>query len=471
MAHQQRDRRGGEAGVVGQRNNSGIILGMTTLNDLNGRLTAVIYTRKSTASDGKSTRDQERECRAWCDQQDIPVEEVFCDEGISASRYGKKIRSSWAAVKAYLRPGHILVCWESSRTARDLGEHINLRNLCSEHGVPLAYNGRIIDFTSSDDRFNAALDAMLAERESDRISERTLRGIRGALVDGTPHARPPWGYRRTGQRGQWDLDPVEAPRVREAAERVLAGESRRAVLRWLQSTGNAPASPSSFNRVLTNPQIAGQRVHRGKAVGKGTWEPIITLDQHRQLVAASVAGTVSPGPESKHLCSGIVKCGKCGRGVHYKIVAKGRKPLYACQRGCASRLAAIVDAEVEAAVLRRLANIDPADYSSESPEMVAAIRRIEELEAELAKFKAGAIAGDIDYDVYAGREKTIKAEIHSLRPRTVARTHDKPLTPENWKSGTLQERREVVRKLFDVKLPGRGARGNGEPVAIDITPR
>ncbi len=120
----------------------------------------------------------------------------FCDEGVSASKYSTKHRSAWAAVKAYLRPGHILVAWESPRTARDLGEHLNLRSLCDQYNIPVAYNGRVIDFTSGDDRFTAALDAILAERESAQMSERILRGVRGAAAVGAPHGRPPWGYRR-----------------------------------------------------------------------------------------------------------------------------------------------------------------------------------------------------------------------------------------------------------------------------------
>jgi site-specific DNA recombinase len=432
---------------------------MTTLQDLTTDLTAVIYTRKSTASDGKSTRDQERECRQWCERNNIPVEQVFCDEGISASKYSTKHRSAWADVKAYLRPGHILVAWESSRTARDLGEHLNLRSLCDQYNVPVAYNGRVIDFTSGDDRFTAALDAILAERESAQMSERILRGVRGAAAEGAPHGRPPWGYRRKDSaRPEWELDPVEAPRVREAVERALGGESRKSVLRWLQSTGYAPASPGALCRALLNPQIAGKRVHKGK-ISDGAWPAIITEDQHRQLVAAREAMPTPPGPESRHLCTGIARCGRCGQPVRYK----GSKGLYACPRGCAGRVAEVVDREVEKAVLRRLRNINPDDYGQEGPEVAAAVHRITELETDLAKWKAGAIAGDVDYDVYLGREKVIKAKIKELRPRTVPASRPDLLRPENWESGTLEERRTTVRALLDIKLLGRGV--------VEITPK
>ena len=83
---------------------------MIKLHELN----AVIYTRKSTASDGKSTADQERECRNWCDANKIHIAKRFRDEGKSASRYGTKTRDAWTELKAYLQPGHILVAWEAS---------------------------------------------------------------------------------------------------------------------------------------------------------------------------------------------------------------------------------------------------------------------------------------------------------------------------------------------------------------------
>ena len=59
------------------------------------------------------------------------------------------------------------------------------------------------------------------------------------------------------------------------------------------------------------------------------------------------------------------------------------------------------------------------------------MHRITQLETDLAKWKAGAIAGDVDYDVYIGREKAIKAKIKELRPRTVPAYRPDLLRPEN----------------------------------------
>jgi hypothetical protein len=246
--------------------------------------------------------------------------------------------------------------------------------------------------------------------------------------------------------------------VREAVERVLSGESRRSVLRWLRSTGYAPAAQSALSRALHNPQIAGKRIHNGNVVD-GAWPAIITEDQHRQLVSARKAMPAPPGPESRHLCTGIAKCGKCGATVRFK----GNKRLYACPRGCTGRVVEVVDREVEEAVMRRLRNINPDDYSKENPEVAAAVRRIEELEADLAKWKAKAIAEEVDADFYASVEKDRKAKIKELRPLTIPVNHPNLLRPESWKSGTLEERRTTVRALLDIKLLGHGE--------IDIKPK
>ena len=65
-----------------------------------------------------------------------------------------------------------------------------------------------------------------------------------------------------------------------------------------------------LRRALLNPALAGLRVHQGEVVGKGIWQPIITQEQHRQLVARSKRMTAlygfnsQPGPEPKYLLPG-----------------------------------------------------------------------------------------------------------------------------------------------------------------------
>ena len=104
----------------------------------------------------------------------------------------------------------------------------------------------------------------------------------------------------------------------------------------------------------------------------------------------------------------------------------------------------------------------PTTTARRAPRWSAAMHRITQLETDLAKWKAGAIAGDVDYEFHR-QEKAIKAKIKELRPRTVPAYRPDLLRPENSESGTLKERRTTVRALLDIKLLGHGV--------VDITPK
>lgn len=439
-------------------------------------LRAVIYTRKSTVSDGKSTRDQERENRNWCDTNGIPVEQVFCDDGISASRYSRKTRDAWEELKAHLRPGHILVACEASRAARDVEEWAAFRNLCAQHKVPFAYNGRVLDLTSGDDRFVGGLDALLAERESEQIRDRVLRGKRGAALSGTPPSRPPWGYRAVprmpGKGPQWEINPDEAPRVREAVRRVIAGESLGSVRRWLQSTGYAPATVTSLKECLTNPTIAGKRIHQKQVIGTGTWPPIITDEQHRQVVVcAKRPVNYRPGPEPKYLCSGIATCGRCNAKLQHHLQKGRRHGMYVCPGGCVTRLAHMLDSAVEKAVLRRLRSNNPENYASGNPEVERVKLRIGELEDDLAKWRKKALAEEVSAEMYAQVEKDRRRKIAELRPRSVP-NQENLLTQASWPDGTMREKRETVRALLSISVPPiKSLRRRATEGDVKITPR
>lgn len=428
---------------------------------------AVIYTRKSSVSDGRATSDQEHFCREWCGNQGIPVERVICDEGISASRYGTKARTGWDELKTILRPGHILVVWEASRATRDLEEFVALRNLCAEHKVLFAYNGRVLDLTSGDDRFVGGLDILLAERESEMLRERFMRGKAGARMRGTQNAALGWGYRakprEVGQkRTEWEVDPYEAARIQESVRRVIAGESLLSVLRYLRSTeGYVPGSHANLRRALARPALSGMLVYKGEIVGKGTWNAIITEEDRQRVISASKYNRAHPGPEPKHFCSGIVSCEACGGPLRFHNHAN-RCPVYRCNKGCGSRTVKVLEVAVEEAILRRLKNINPNDYSSDNPEISEAFRQIEALEDDLKQWQAKAIAGEVQADVYAAVEKDRKQKMEQLRPRVIPVTR-KLLTYQTWADGSIAEKRETVRAFLTISIPpvkhlGRRAR-------------
>lgn len=431
---------------------------------------AIIYTRVSHQGRSISIRDQEKECRAFCERKDIPVRAIFSDDGISASRYGKH-RPGWAAVKAELRQGDILVVWEASRAHRDLAEFVALRDLCASLNVPLSYSGRILDFSEGDDRFSGGIDALVAERESEDIKKRVRRGVDSAARAGSPHSRPPWGYKSAPRevdefgtfRAAWEIDPVEGPRVKEAAERLLGGQSLRAVLRWLGETGYAPSSLSNLRRVVTNPAIAGQRVHQGNVLREATWPALITERQREQLEvnfdhALLTRGyTCHPGPEPKYLLSYVAMCAKCD-GPLGPVLRKHRGPnkeSYTCLNGCCQRLMRRFDAEVEAELFDVLSKIKPPD---EQPAPEVDDTELQDAKKLLNEWIRAAEKGEVGPQAFARVERSLTARIAGLN-RPASPSRKRRTSPEeirkNWQRYTMRRRREVIRAFLTVKLlPG-----------------
>src|SRR4051812_24156956 len=289
---------------------------------------AVIYARVSSDPNdrGRSVEEQETECRAVCERNGWDLVETFKDNDRSASRYATKDRPSYRSLIEFIDAGKadVLVTWESSRSSRDLAEYVRLRNLFERHGVLLSYSGRVFDMAEADDRFQTGLDFLLSERESDQTRKRVLRAVRANAEKGRPHGRPLYGYRREYD-GRGELvaqvpDEATAPIVREAARRVLDGETPFAVAQDFDRRGiPTPRNGSRWDltmikRLCINPGYAGKRVHQGRVVGDATWPPLLDEGAHLALVArlGDPRRRSQRDSSAKHLLSGIVTCGTCG---------------------------------------------------------------------------------------------------------------------------------------------------------------
>lgn len=433
-----------------------------------GVVAAVVYNRVSHAKRSISVEDQNRHNHAWCAGMGLPVRAVFTDDGISASRYGGKVRTDWEKAKAELRQGDMLVTWAASRAQRDLQEFVQVRDLCARLRVPVAYSGRVLDLSRGDDRFYAGLDALQVEREAEHIAENVRRGKNTAAAAGHPATRAPWGYRmlprNPGEPPEWEPHRVEAPRIREAVQQLLDGGTMYSVMCWVKRTdGFVPSSLTNLRRALTNPALAGLRVHQGKVVGKGTWDAIITEDQHYQLLnQLEKAPQPSRGREPKHLLTGIAKCGKCGEGVRFKKYAGKRNPGYDCYNGHCSREASAMDA----AVIAKLFELIPVIAAAVPPTVVAprtaeTQRKIGELEDKLAEWREAAIAGEVTPKSFAEIEKGLLSQIAELQPKTAPkiRIPDPATMRETWDKMTVRERRDQIKTFLTITVVPAERRG------------
>lgn len=447
---------------------------MTSMYGINGLpegvTAAVIYNRVSHAKRSISVEAQNQLNHEACERLNLPVRKVFKDDGKSASRYSTKVRTDWDDLKSGtegLRKGDMLVCWASSRAQRDLGEFVELRNLCAGLGVPFFYSGRIVDFTRGDDRYYAGMDALRDEHLSEQIMENVRRGKNTAAAAGHPPGRAPWGYRMAprspGEPPRWVQDPVEAPRVREAVERLLKGASMYSVRDWLARTeGGAPTTLTGLKRSLSKPSLAGLRVHQGRVIGDGTWDAIITPEQHYQLVEQLDRGPQpSRGREPKYLLTGIAKCGICGEGVRWKLSKHNPNASYDCSRSHCSREVGAM----EAAVVRYLFGLIPllvavAPRDTFAADHKDADRKIRELKSTLAQWRQAAISGDVTPTSFGEIEKGLLLQIEELRPKAAVITIPDPDDLRaKWGTMSMRERREQIRRFLTIKVIPAERRG------------
>lgn len=440
--------------------------------DVNG---AVIYTRMSRVHQGRewSVEDQERECRVECERKGWPVREVFCDKDIGASRHSGKERPEWERLKAAIRPGDIVVMWEGSRSTRDLAEFVTLRALCEDLGVPLSYGGKQLDMAEAEDRFSGGLDALLAEREAEMIRNRALRGKRSSAAAGRPYGPAPWGLRRADTvEVKWELDPVEAPRLRGAMDRALAGQSLRSILKWLESTGRTFSGVTNLRRALCNPAVAGLRVHQ---VLKGNvettpaqWPAIVTREEQLRLAAHSKRNPEPRGQEPLHLLSGIAVCGVCDAPLGHKRKPR-RSDYYRCPNGHVARSAMMIDGLAIAELVKGYADEQPPADDAEAQDARNAIARIED---QLAEYETKAINEEISATAFSRIEAGFLARIAALRPLTLKAVpspfeHMK-ISTEEFMAASMSERREMIRARLTVTVNSVPSRRKGLPEDVVV---
>ena len=451
-----------------------------------GVMRALIYTRVSSdpKGRGRSVGEQEAECRSTCERNGWQVAGVLTDNDRSASRFAKKDRPAWAEVHRQLAAGaaDVLVTWEASRAQRDLRAFVDLRDVCRAHGVLWSYSGRIVDLDDPNDSTAAGLDALLAEREAEDTRRRVRRAMAANASTGRPHGRRMFGYRRvyddrSGALIGQEPEPAEADLIREAARRVLAGESVRAIAadwndRGATTTTGGAWSPSTVRRMLVNPHYAARRVHQGKVVGAADWPAILTDDEFDRLVAilTDPSRRSTRRRERTHLLTGIARCGRCGGPMMVGKDRGGRK-VYTCRVNQHLTIGADATEEfVTAVVVARLARPDAlAELEDGAPDDVVAARaEVDELRAQLDEAADRFVAGDLSAAMLARVETRIMERIADAERRT--RFAAMPTTGRDlaeaddvaaaWEALTVEQRVELVRALLDVTiLPSARQRG------------
>jgi DNA invertase Pin-like site-specific DNA recombinase len=352
---------------------------------------AVVYVRISDDPSGleRGVDRQEADCRALADSLGLVVVEVFRENDVSAFKQRTVTLPSGERVRRVVRPGFramlgflaerradVMVAYDLDRAVRDPRDLEDLIDARVLHGFQVrSVTGSLRLDTDSDVAMARVLVAM-ANKSSADTARRVARASRQQAVEGRWHGGgAPFGYQGGG--GTLTVVPERAVLAREAAERVVGGESLWAVCqdwneRGLKTPLGAWWRERTIGLFLRNPALKGVRVYRPvqpdgttaklpEFEASGNWEPVIDpvlWDQANQVLDARAAKRSRREGAYKRVnpFTGLICCSDCGTPM------RKQGPVYICVqpvRGVCSRSvnAAEITALVEDAVLSVFAGV------------------------------------------------------------------------------------------------------------------
>jgi len=428
---------------------------------------------------------QEEDCRGFVKRQGWKLAKVYEDNDISA--FSGKTRPAYVELLQDIQNGAIqaVVAWHPDRLHRHPKELEHFIDVVEKaHCQVATVQGGEYDLSTASGRMSARIVGAVARGESEHKSERLLRKHEELAKAGkSAGGGRPFGY----EADRKTIRPAEAKLIREAARRVLEGESMRSICtdwnsREVPTVGKAGGWVSQvLRRLLISARISGRReigyakgkrLDIGKITATAEWPGIISVDDSDHL-RHMLSGHRRPGRVREYLLTGgIIRCGVCQqpmqahpRSLTQKDIAagltEGRKEMSCVKRpgtkGCGrvSILAGPVEEMIakdivrvvdQGALARALA---PGDDRAAIQELL----EVQTRQAELRDlFTDGAISAE-DWKV-AGkklREKEDKAQRsieNQRRPRGLNGVPDK-LTMKTWNGMPLHRRRAFVEVLIE----------------------
>lgn len=451
---------------------------------------AAVYARISDDPEGLALgiARQIEDCRTRAERDGYDIVTVYPENDRGASTRSKKHRPKYEAMLDAIRAGEldVVIAYSNSRLTRRPMEFEDLIRLHEQTGV------RYLTVVSGDDnlatadgrmvaRIKAAVDAAEAERISERVARAALqRAEQGAPNGGTR----PYGWTAEDRSR---LDPVEHAVITEVADRLLAGESIRAVARDLNQREVSPVraaawSPTTLREMMINPRLAGVRVHKGETLGQGDWQPAITEATHRQLLdlLTNPARRTSPGNVTRNLLTGLAACGLCDRPVSVKIVSQTGRPKrarYWCQPCGMWRTMLPIDQYVSGYVVGLLETISDEPDPGIDQVAAASVEKLRErIKATRAAFADDdAMTPDDLLKVLRPMNERLRREEAALTPSRRPRILQAAAGPdaaETWTTLSLDRKRAIIRELIDVRVM-RAPRGSYvfDPASVVITRR
>jgi hypothetical protein len=215
----------------------------------------------------------------------------------------------------------------------------------------------------------------------------------------------------------------------------------------------------------------------------GEWTPILDPDVFEQLEVKLNDPRRKTAPDdlnSKHLLSGILICGKCGKNMYAAPTQVGGRTVmvYRCFGGyCMQRRKDLVDQDVIETLLARLALPDTVTAVSDSVDLSELHSHAKDLRGRRDALAALLADGLLSPSAVREQAGKISAELAQAEAAISAAEGFNPAASligstniaEAWEALPLGSQRQLIRALMDVTIlpAGKGVRFASDQVKIE----
>lgn len=440
--------------------------------------TAAIYARISSDKTGAGlgVARQEQDCKLLADRLGWDVVRVFVDNDVSA--YSGAPRKGYAEMLNLMRAGAIsgVLAWHTDRLHRSPRELETYIDVSEKYGVTTqtAKAGEIDLSTPSGRAIARTLGAWAryeSEHKSDRITRKKLELATAGKFSGGP---VPFGWRMV--EGQPVVVEADAAEIRKTVEAIIADQSLGSIVRDLNERGiptrrGQSWTSTSVRNLILRPTNAGLSAYRGEIVGASVFPAIITEDQWRtaSAIVKDPARRSAFDSKVKHLLSGLLTCGACGKPMHISSRSQKRSSprqfYYKCRGtggGHAFQSAGPIEDLVSAVVVARLS--DPAVREAlgtpHDAEMLARLRTEAvtlrgRLDESANSYADGAITGQQLESI----TRRVRGQLERVTTEMGALGHGSPFpgaavanVGDWWSASGLERQRAVIDALMTVYI-------------------
>ncbi|WP_313805557.1 recombinase family protein [Flavobacterium sp.] len=216
----------------------------------------VIYTRVSTdeqAEKGFSLGHQEEALKKYCELKKFNVVNHFQDD-FSAKTFD---RPEWKKLEKFVKSNKsidLILFTKWDRFSRNAEQAFSVIRLFSNMGIEVNSMEQPLDLSIPDNKVMLSMYLILPEVENDKISIRTIDGMRRAQKEGCWVNRIPYGYERTRIDNKASLKRnAEALIVERAFKEVAKGiEPVEAIRKRLKNEYNCKLEKQQFYNMLKN---------------------------------------------------------------------------------------------------------------------------------------------------------------------------------------------------------------------------